>query len=926
MLTRITEPAGRFIDVRWAAVAGGGNAITEIESSNRGTWSGGPNAGAVEGEKVVYGYAAFGSYSTLTSATYRYDRWWTSSSTWAQKQAQYAYVDPPGYPGTAPLLSTAIDPRFPGAMTRIRYQYRTDGAKGYLRSENYFGTGAGDPDVLVSQLGVPDSTTRVETRGDGPGGAGPQRIFTYASGRLATASNFRSSTEIASYTYDSNGFLSRVVDSEGRATTINREGVLGKVTSVVREADGVTVQAYTYTSSADPYFVATATDARGKTTTCARNGRGQVTGITYPTGGGAESFTYVEDGKYYLPATRTTVAGALVTYTYGQAACIWNGAWAWEESQFVDGGLASTDPMSLLTQVSVSGSGIPVGEGRISLYDQWSRPIHARNARGYDEAFDYDRAGRLTKTTHLGARQGGGGPDYDAYGRPTSVSNLPADSTTVQMFYDGNGNLTDRTNEMGHTRGIGYDAYRRPVWTHDETNRYTSLLYQPGNAAYPAMASTFAQPGVVILPGDAPGTPRQIHSYFTEDRWPQIRYTAVGTAEQAWVQQSYDSLGRVRYAWDSSGRGAVETTYDARGFAWEFYDPERRRTWSEFDNAGNVLVTHLPDTRTLSFSYDDLGRMLTSTDQKNQTVTKQYYPGGSVHFLTDARNQTYTFEIDALGRQRKLTYPVDQGGTTRDETITYGPDGLVTSKKDRFGTVWGTTQNPFEYDHRGRLYRQASPVGAPGERNFGREFNYDAAGRVTRVTNNVDAQVAWAYDEAGRMTQEEQYHGDIGQARSVFYAYDVPGRRSKLTYPNGWIYVNYGYNGRDQVASSQCYSIADPDTPARGRHLRLCAGRPDEPDFTQQRRRDHDGLRPHGPSFQPRAPARRGPPGLPLLRLRRSPSADRLRPRFVGRRPGRRRPRHALRLRGRRPVGDRLARRPAFPVAVGPAARRAVLV
>ena len=352
---------------------------------------------------------------------------------------------------------------------------------------------------------------------------------------------------------------------------------------------------------------------------------------------------------------------------------------------------------------------------------------------------------------------------------------------------------------MGYTRSATYDAYRRPVLASDETGRSTTLLYRPGNQSYPAMASTFAQPGLVLLPGDGPGTPRQIHTYFTPDRWVQIRYSAVGTAEASWAQQTQDSLGRVRLAWDSTGRGAVETTYEARGFVYETFDPAHRRTWYEYDNAGNVLTTHLPDTRTLGFTYDDLGRALTATDQKGQTITKTYHPSGSVQTLKDARNKIYTFEIDALGRQRKLIYPADQNGVVREETITYGVDGLVKAKTDRKGTLW----DHFEYDHRGRLFNQEPPVNAPGERNYGRELNYDPAGRVYRLTNNVDAQVSWGYDPAGRVEWESQYHSDINQARTVHYTYDTPGRRWRMAYPNGWFRVDYGYNGRDQISSVQ---------------------------------------------------------------------------------------------------------------------------
>lgn len=796
LLQRVTEPAGRFIDVRWAVVSGAW-VIAELESSNRGTWgAGGSLTGAVAGEKVNYGYSTFGTFTTLTSVAYHYDKY-SSLGQWSEKTATYTYVDPPGYAGTAPLLATAVDPRYPGAMTRIKYAYWPNVAKGFLKSENYYGTSTSDPDVMVSYLDVPNTSTRQETRGDGPSNLGPYRTFTYLNGRLASATNFRSTTEKTYYTY-TGGYLSRIVDSEGRATSITREGVLGKVLTVLHEADNST-QTVTYTDSANPYFVASATDERGKTTTYTRNGRGQVTQITYPGGNGFETITYIEDGKFYLPSARQTESGGTLTFTYGEGAYVWD-AWAWEESQAVTGGLQSIDPTSLLTTVAVTGSGIPAGEKRVSIYDLWGRPIHARNARGYDESFGYERAGRLATIIHNGTPYVGSGSSYASSGQRAS-GGLQSDSTRIWLSYDPNGNRSYRTDELGKSTGVGYDAYRRPIWAYDETVRYTFFDYSPYSSPYPAMASTSSQPGRVRLPGDSTNAPRQIHNYYTPDRSLQIRWIGANSADYTWVQFDYNSLGQVRHSWDMTGRTATEQTYDARGFIYEQYDSQRNRTWFDRDTVGNPLTIHLPDARTQTVTYDDVNRALTVTDQKGQTTTKTYFPTGGVATLTDPRLKQYTFTRDALGRQRTMTYPADGAGVVRSESVTFGLDGLVTARTDRNGTQWSY----FEYDHRGRLFQKGAPSGTPPGTDYtpGREFNYDAVGRTVRLTNNVDSQLTWGYDDAGRTLWESQYHseGTTGISKNVNYDYDTAGRVSRLTYPNTWTRADYTYTGRDQIAS-----------------------------------------------------------------------------------------------------------------------------
>lgn len=791
LLLRVTEPAGRFIDIRWAQVNSKW-VVAELESSNRGTWAGG---GATPGEKVNYGYTTMNGYNTLTAVTYHYDRY-LSGGNWTSKTAVYTYMAPPGYTAQAPLLATAVDPRFPGAMTRIKYDYWSNMGKGFLKSESYYGTGPSDPDLIVSKLDVPNANTRVETRGDGPSNTGPQRTFTYSNGRLAFASTFRSSTEKSSYTY-LNGFLRRVVDSEGRATTYTRESVLGAVTQVLNEADNTTI-GYTYTSTQHPYFVATVTNERGKVTTFTRNGRGQVTNVAYPTNGGSETTYYADDGKFYLPTSRITRSGATFTYYYGESAYLGSSAWSFEDNQQVNGALQSIDPSSLLTRVRVAGTDVPADEQRISFYDIWGRVVRTRDARGYDELFDFDRAGRATKQTHDGTAHAPATVHFSSTGVPTTAGN--ADNTYTLREYDGFGNLVRARNEAAKWTTTTYDAFRRPLVVTDATSRSTTMIYRPNSGAYDAMSSTFAQAGVIILPGDTPTAPRQIHSYFTPDRWLQQRYTGANTIDSAWVQYSYNSVGQVREAWDSAGRASVETTYDGRGRVYEVFDPQNNRTWHEYDEAGNLRFTHLPDGKQIEMTYDDLNRVLTAKDQLGQTTTKTYYPDGSVQTLVDPRGKTYSFSIDGLGRRRTMTYPSDGNNVVRTETTTYGLGGYVAARKDRNDATWGLGTDKFVFDHRGRMYLQPAPQNAAGQQNFPREFNYDEVGRVTRLTNWNTNQVTWGYDDAGRMTWECQYHSDINQAKTVGFQYDAAGRLEHLVYPNAWTRVDYTYNGRDQIS------------------------------------------------------------------------------------------------------------------------------
>ena len=68
--------------------------------------------------------------------------------------------------------------------------------------------------------------------------------------------------------------------------------------------------------------------------------------------------------------------------------------------------------------------------------------------------------------------------------------------------------------------------------------------------------------------------------------------------------------------------------------------------------------------------------------------------------------------------------------------------------------------------------------------NLDRSFGYDVFGRLVSASGNGTIALSW--DGFGRMTAETGPFGRVG------YAYDAAGRRSRLTWPDGY-YVSYDY-------------------------------------------------------------------------------------------------------------------------------------
>ena len=86
-----------------------------------------------------------------------------------------------------------------------------------------------------------------------------------------------------------------------------------------------------------------------------------------------------------------------------------------------------------------------------------------------------------------------------------------------------------------------------------------------------------------------------------------------------------------------------------------------------------------------------------------------------------------------------------------------------------------------------------------------KSFEYDAVGRLTGIRHEAKAQANQltairTYDRAGRIASETD-----GFGREVGYEYTAGGRKSRLTWPDGY-YVSYYYNSNGDL-----WKIVDMD-------------------------------------------------------------------------------------------------------------------
>ncbi|MBU1192528.1 MAG: RHS domain-containing protein [Gammaproteobacteria bacterium] len=247
------------------------------------------------------------------------------------------------------------------------------------------------------------------------------------------------------------------------------------------------------------------------------------------------------------------------------------------------------------------------------------------------------------------------------------------------------------------------------------------------------------------------------------------------------LTESAGSVSRVT-RWTYLASGEVETITQADGTpdatTLTFGYDDARRLTRLTDGLGNYLSYQL-DTegnREYERSYDhtgalkkqlhqtfDLYNRLDTTDQANEATDPTYAPDGTLDNSTDGKGIVTDYSYDAL---KRLTQTVqDQNGTdagSADATTRYGYDTAdrLTSVTD---PVNGNTV--YVYDDLGNRLSQISPD--TGTTTFG----HDSAGNVTAKTDAKGQVIGYAYDALNRLTVVDA----PGLNDDITYTYDTCG-------------------------------------------------------------------------------------------------------------------------------------------------------
>ncbi len=493
--------------------------------------------------------------------------------------------------------------------------------------------------------------------------------------------------------------------------------------------------------------------------------RGEVKWVRdarYSTTGEQFEYTY---NLYGQKLTETNLNNAATQYTYGDA---WGNL-----TQVVQdpGGLARTTTMS---------------------YDIAGRVLSSTDPKAQTSTFQYNGAGQPTTATLPGETVT---YTYGANGRTQTVAD--GRGTTTITYENGNDRVASVQDPVTGT--ISY--------TYLPTGEKSSVTLPGGGAWTYDYSATMS-----VLPEESPDKLSRMLLKVIDDQGRDVRYVfdATGRMHEAISNITYQNQAEVSYVKTEYVYDGIPQGYYSRGYlqrirhTWNWIDP--MVGWQDsvlvqndytYDNNGNRLTNTISDAtgplRTETYGYDELARLTSVNYGDGQTQTYSFDPMGnrlqkadSVHgtenYTYNAANMLLTrsanaYTNDANGNtltgggrtntwdgQNRLTQCVYNGTTT---THTYGSDGL------RRRTVEGATTTDYVLDGQGVVRTLVNNV-------VDRTYLHGARGpEYERVGANDP--VWYLYDGLGSVLGTVDKNGTVVSTRK----YDVYGVVRGSTGPSG---------------------------------------------------------------------------------------------------------------------------------------------
>lgn len=531
--------------------------------------------------------------------------------------------------------------------------------------------------------------------------------------------------------YDVNGKLTAVTDPFGRILSFVTN-TNGRVTSM--SYDSATIASYTYGASNQLLSVTYADNSQFLLTYDANL---RLTAVNDALGNVLESHTYDSQGR----ALTSAMHGGVELYTLNYFSA------------------TETDVTDALGRVTKYFFDKSKGRNVVTRVEgNCSCGTSQVQTRTYDAQLNVvSETDALNHTTSY---------TYDSNGNQLTVVNATG---TVNYTYNSFGQILTRTDQMSGITTNTYSATGNLLTSRDALNNTTTLTYDSRGQL---LTVTDARNKLTTLTRDTSG-----------------RLSQYQDAANNITNFSYDSRARLTNRTNALSQ-TTSYEYDAAGRLKKIIYPDTNFVLFTYDLAGRRTKVKDPRGNETTFAYDNAYRITSITDALNHAVTYGYDLMSNVTSTTDALSRVTNYEYDDFNRLRKVIYPPESPGATREQqTLEYDAVGNVTKKTDTAGR-----DTTYLYDAANRLTKITDPA------SQAMQFEYNARSQNTKVIDALSQQYVFGYDALGRVTQATR--GGL----SMSYVYDAVGNHTQRTDYNGAV-TNYTFDDLNRLTN-----IAYPDT------------------------------------------------------------------------------------------------------------------
>ncbi|MDP3110721.1 MAG: RHS repeat-associated core domain-containing protein [Thermodesulfovibrionales bacterium] len=630
-----------------------------------------------------------------------------------------------------------------------------------------------------------------------------KNVKAYLNGDNTRTLKFKDSS---SYTFDTNGRLTRQTDANANYISITRDS-LGNITGIsdsfgktlyitnrtitiglsiytvissIMDSSGRIVT-YAYDSSAR---LTTITNPDGGKTTYTYDSSGRLTSITNPRGIVEETIEYDSQGRVFRQINAD--GGEYRFYYFSPSTPVrvqdlTNPASATCTPQFVrEGEQAGANTCGIIYLNVPTSTAVPQGSTAtttiaqtVAIYPNKSSITHRFNSQGYLLSTTDGQGGQTTNDLRISTNE--------------LVSVTDKGGRKTGYIYDSNGNIASITDPAGNVTTYEYDlTFNKPTKITDALNNITTMSYDSkGNL----IRLTTPDSRFTSISYNSYGQPISITdalnntTTFTYDSYGNLIKATDPLGNSA--QMQYDFIGRLIKAIDAKGK-STSYVYDLMNRITEVADALNGKTKFTYDANGNLLTVNDAKNQTITYSYNVRDKVATMTDQLGKVETYSYDKNDNLVSVKDRKDQTTNLVYDMLNRITKtkyadssyIDYVYDAVG--RMNYINDSLSGAIQYVYSNTGCNAGCSSSFAD-----KVIKEITALGTIS-------YDYNAIGSRTGMTVSSQEPVTYQYNANSRLIQINQ------GTQTVSINHDSIGRRTSMTLPNG-IVTTYSYDTANRL-------------------------------------------------------------------------------------------------------------------------------